>query len=147
MDNRSIDIAAANELFSLFNLSLNYDSIPLIQTSLGDTIRITGINPHPVMTGVLSFDYNGVSLNHTGSTSKLAWTELILKADNGTLYKENRTVMVGHEGAHGGRLVATGTNFFIDNWGLTGIYHEESQDSKLILQIVYWLTGVLLLSE
>ena len=147
LDNRSIDIAAANSLFSLFNLSLNYDSIPLIQTSLGDTMRITGINPHPVMTGVLSFDYNGASITNSGSATKLAWAELILKAPDGTLYKENRTVLVGHEGAHGGRLIATGTNFFIDNWGLTGVYHEESQDSKLILQIVYWLTGVLLISE
>jgi hypothetical protein len=146
LDNRSIDIASTNKLFALFNLSLNYDSIPLIQTSLGETTRITGINTHPVTTGVTAFDYNGASINNTGNAAKLAWTELILRFPNGTLYRENRTVLVADEGLHGGRVVATGTNFFIDNWGLKGIYHEESQDSKLILQIVYWLAGVLLIS-
>ena len=98
--------------------------------------------PHPITDGIDAFDYNGCSLNYTGDTYEIAWSEVNLLDENGTQYSENRTVLVGLENDNGGRLIASGSNFFLDNWALTGSYRSD-QDLLFVIQSVYWLLHTL----
>ncbi|MHA2228429.1 MAG: S8 family peptidase [Candidatus Thorarchaeota archaeon] len=144
-NNISIDIEGANSLLSRFNVSLNNDKIPGITffvNGLPNTEVITKIAEHPITDRVEKFDYNGCSLNFTGSHVELAWVLYNWLDDDGVSHQENRTVLTALEGSHGARLIVTGSNFFLDNWGINGIYAGED-DSLLMLQSVFWLLGVL----
>ncbi len=141
LPNASIDQNNANELFSLFNVTLNNDQIPSITISVNgllSTELITEMIPHTITENIDSFDYNGCSLNYSGDSFKIAWADVLLRAENGTYYHENRTVMVGFENNNTGRFIATGSNYFIDNFALSGLYKSD-QDLIFVLQIVYWL--------
>ena len=97
---------------------------------------------HVVTRMIDSFDYYGCSLNFTGDAYELAWVEIMDRYDNGTSYPANKTVLVGSENSKGGRLIATGSNFFLDNWALNDLYRSD-QNFKLVLQSVYWLLHIL----
>ena len=145
LSNASLDLNSANELFSAFNITLNYDFVPPITITINgipSTTEITQMHNHPVTAFVNSFDYNGCSLNFTGDVFELAWTEIFWTDVNDTIHKANRTVLVGLENPLGGRLVATGSNFFLDNWALNELY-RSAQDWKLVLQSLYWLIHIL----
>ena len=125
LSNDSLDFGQANRLFSQFNITLNDDQIPditIVVNGLSSTELISGLISHPITEGVDAFDYNGCSLNFTGTTY--------------------RTVLVGLENNNTGRLIATGTNFFLDNWALTGHY-KSKQDLLFVWQAVSWLLRVL----
>jgi hypothetical protein len=96
---------------------------------------------HPITELIDSFDYNGCSLNFTGDVFEIAWTDLNWVDANGTLRTDNRTVLVGLENSIGGRLIATGSNFFLDNWALNNLYRSD-QDSRFVRQSVYWLLRI-----
>jgi hypothetical protein len=85
-----------------------------------------------------AFDYNGCSLNYSGDTFEIAWKQVILQHENGTYYSEKRAVLGGIENNNSGRLIATGSNFFLDNWALENLYRSD-QDLRVVLQTVYWL--------
>jgi len=42
----------------------------------------------------------------------------------------------------GGRFVLTGTNFFIDNWGMAGLYQSNS-NHILAQKIAFWIIGMI----
>jgi len=145
LSNNSIDHNAVNDLFAAFNLTLNNDTLPVIQIVINgnpSTQLVTKMVDHVVTRMVDSFDYNGCSLNYTGDAYELAWVEIMDQFENGTLYPVNKTVLVASENSNGGRLIATGSNFFIDNWALNNMYRSD-QNFKIVLQCVYWLLHIL----
>ena len=145
LSNSSLDVSSANALFSAFNITLNYDSVPPITISfngVASTTEITKMHDHRVTAFLESFDYNGCSLNYSDNAFELAWSEIFWTDANDTIHKENRTVLVGLENPHGGRLLAAGSNFFLDNWALNNIYHSK-ENWKFTLQALYWLIHIL----
>ncbi|MFW9807443.1 MAG: S8 family serine peptidase, partial [Candidatus Thorarchaeota archaeon] len=112
MSNSSIDQSCANELFSQFNITLNDDYIPaitIIVNGVSSTELITQMIDHPITDRVDAFDFNGCSLNYSGTGFKIAWKNVILQYENGTSYSEDRAVLVGLENTAGGRLIASGS--------------------------------------
>ena len=97
---------------------------------------------HPVTYFIDNFDYSGCSLNYSGNAFKLAWSEVSWTDFNNTVHTENRTVLVGLENSNGGRLLATGSNFFVDNWALNNLY-QSTENWKLVLRILYWMVHIL----
>ncbi len=143
--NTSIDQNNANALFSQFGILLNDDHSPRITIVLGgvsSTELITEMIQHPVTGNIDAFDYYGCSLNHSGNSYEIAWTDFLLRDMNGTYYFGNRSVLVGLENDNSGRFIATGSNFFLDNWALSNLYKSD-QDLIFVLQLVYWLVRYL----
>ncbi len=145
LSNRSLDLSSANELFSAFNITLNYDAVPPITITINgipSTTEITKMHNHPVTAFLDSFDYIGCSMNFTGDVFELAWAEIFWINRHGIIQKDNRTVLVGLENPLGGRLLASGSNFFLDNWALNEQYRSD-QNWRLVLQALYWLIHIL----
>jgi hypothetical protein len=145
LSNDSLDLNSANALFSAFNMTLNYDAVPSISilvNGIASTALITEMHDHPVTGFLESFDYNGCSMNISGDAFELAWAEIFKYDENGTIYQDNVTVLAGLENTSGGRLVATGSNFFLDNWALKSLY-QSKQNWRLVLQALYWLMHIL----
>ncbi|MHA2213103.1 MAG: S8 family peptidase, partial [Candidatus Thorarchaeota archaeon] len=139
LSNSSIDVEGANMLLTRFNMTLEYDHIPSIVIYLegvASTLLVTDMASHRVTQGVDSFDFVGCSMGYSGRAHKLASVELMSSQDEVV----EHTVMVGSEWKDTGRMIGVATNFFLDNWGLHGLYQSED-NSRLILQIVYWLIG------
>ncbi|MFX1580140.1 MAG: hypothetical protein ACFFBJ_10865, partial [Promethearchaeota archaeon] len=79
--------------------------------------------------GVSGFHYSGAVVN-IGDGTRLA------------RYNHVSDVLGCKEGAGGGRIVVTGTNFFIDNYALSGQY-GPGDDARIALRIVLWTAGLL----
>jgi major intracellular serine protease len=144
LSNSSLDLESANDLFSAFNMTLNYDSIPAITIEVNGKVSTTEIVymiDHPITDFLVSFDYNGCSLNYTGDVFEIAWAEVSWLNESMIVQKENRTVLAGLENGDGGRVLATGSNFFLDNWALNDLY-LSTQNYRLALQALYWLVHV-----
>jgi hypothetical protein len=144
LSNDSINQQNANDLFSHFNLTLNNDYVPVITIEINGVVStelVTNMIDHVITRRVDSFDYSGCSLNYTGNAYEIAWTEVFYRYENLTQYTVNKTLLVASENSNGGRLIATGTNFFLDNWALNGAYRSD-QNLKLVLQSVYWLLDI-----
>ncbi|MGY5880292.1 MAG: S8 family serine peptidase [Candidatus Thorarchaeota archaeon] len=145
LTNDSLDLSSANDLFSAFNITLNYDLVPpinIIINGVTSTALIKNMHNHAVTGFLDSFDYNGCSLNFTGDVFELAWATVFVLDENEVIHQVNRTVLVGLENSKGGRLVATGSNFFLDNWALRGLY-QSNQNWRLVLQALYWQLHIL----
>jgi len=141
LSNSSIDQTHANELFSQFNITLNNDDIPLFSVAVNgveSTELITDLIQHPITENIEAFDYNGCSLNFSGNSYGIAWKDVIIQDENGTYYSDRRSVIVGLENNNSGRLIATGSNFFLDNWALSHLYRSD-QNLIFVLQTIYWL--------
>jgi len=145
LSNSSLDLSSANALFSAFNITLNYDAVPPITITfngIASTTEITKMHDHRVTAFLESFDYNGCSLNYSDNAFELAWSEIFWTDANDTIHKDNRTVLVGLENQNGGRLLSTGSNFFLDNWALNNLYKSD-ENWKFTLQALYWLIHIL----
>ncbi|MFW9908356.1 MAG: S8 family serine peptidase [Candidatus Thorarchaeota archaeon] len=126
LDNSSIDIASLNEFLNFTGISLNFDRIPNGNTP----IEISDLETHPITTGVSSFNHLGASLDITGSNATLLASFF------------GYAVLACLENNSTGRLIVAGTNFFIDNWGMRGLYSSNS-NRILALKIALWLTDLL----
>ncbi|MEM2143109.1 MAG: S8 family serine peptidase, partial [Candidatus Thorarchaeota archaeon] len=125
LSNRSLDVDSLNEFLQWSGFSLNYDTIA---TAQDDPVLVTTLMPHPVTVGVSSFDYLGASINvPVGGT--------VLATHN------TKSVLGCLENAGGGRIVVSGTNFFIDNWGMRGQY-SSLYDRTLAMNIVRWILQI-----
>jgi hypothetical protein len=145
LQNSSIDVGSANQLLNPFNVTMNYDSIPpitIIVNGIASTVAVTNLVSHNVTRNVESFDFNGCSLNCSGTCFPLAWTEVSWKDTEGIEHRANRTVLVGLESYTGSRMIVAGSNYLFDNWGISGLY-KSTQNSKLALQMILWLTGLI----
>ncbi|NWF97011.1 MAG: S8 family peptidase [Candidatus Thorarchaeota archaeon] len=121
--NSSVDLASLNNFLSWTGFEYHFNHIPY----LGDYYLIDNIVSHPITQDVSDFDYNGASLSGPVGSVTLA-------------RYGSSPVLSCLQGVSGGRIVVTGTNFFIDNWGITGNY-ESLHDDDLALNIVLWLLG------
>lgn len=143
--NQSLDLASANQMLALFGVHMNYDQIPtttITVNGIASTELVTGIHEHAVTRGIDSFDFNGCSLSYSGNAFELAWAEVNYLDEFDEIQTENRTLMIGLENEPSdSRMIVTGTNFFLDNWGIRGLY-RTTENSRLLLQIAYWLTGL-----
>ncbi|MFX1271393.1 MAG: S8 family serine peptidase [Promethearchaeota archaeon] len=125
LSNASLDVAKLNDFIDWTGYSL---SSTLVSDG-NNPVEATQVTAHIITSGVGSFDYLGAAvIEPPGAT---------------TLGRYGGNVLLSVlEDAGGGRLVVTGTNYFIDNWGINGDYSSTSND-RLSLRIVQWLVGLL----
>jgi subtilisin family serine protease len=145
MSNSSINQKEANALFSMFNVTLNDDHVPaitIVVNGVPSTEEVYQLADHPTTRWIDTIDYNGCSLNVTGDTIELAWAQVFWRDDQGNLQSETRALIAGLETPSGSRLLATGSNFWMDNWALNDRYHS-TENIKLVLQTTFWLLHML----
>jgi hypothetical protein len=126
LSNDSLDIEKINDFISWSDYSFGFTEI----AAGYDTVEVTQIAAHTITSAVGSFDYLGAPLVTVPSGSTL------LGQYSGS------TVLSSVQGVGGGRLVVTGTNFFIDNWGINELYSSTYND-RLALQIVKWISDLI----
>jgi hypothetical protein len=124
LDNNTLDVESLNDFLNWTGMSLNY---PHLITG-GSLQVVSDISAHPITSGVTDFAFSGSSLNVNSSGTVLA--------------RIGSDAVLGAMDIGEGRIVVTGTNYFIDNWGMTGEYDSNS-DAVLALKIVLWLSGLL----
>ncbi|MHA1962746.1 MAG: S8 family serine peptidase [Candidatus Thorarchaeota archaeon] len=124
LDNNTLDVESLNDFLNWTGMSLNY---PQVITG-GSLQVVSDVSAHPITTGVTDFAFSGSTLNVNSSGTVLA--------------RIGSDAVLGSMDIGGGRIVVTGTNYFIDNWGMTGEY-DSSSDAVLALKIVLWISGLL----
>ena len=122
------NITQVNDLLSFSGFELTEQEVP----SGGDPVLIEhdNLETHIIMSGITGFHYSGATLIIQGDATRLA------------SYHPLAPVLGYEEGAGGGRIVVTGTNFFIDNYALLGEY-GYGDDALLALRIVLWTAGLI----
>ncbi|RDE15708.1 MAG: hypothetical protein C4K48_03305 [Candidatus Thorarchaeota archaeon] len=122
----SLNVLALNDFLSWTGFSLTSMEVPS-----GDTpALISNINPHIITSGVSAFHYLGATMQ--------------IPADGHTLaYYGGMRIMGYKEDAGGGKIVVTGSNFMLDNWGLLGEYGTPNDNALLTLRIVLWCADLL----
>ncbi len=142
LDNASASVNAVNQLLGQFNITMNTDFVPWIRWRINGretTEIIKMFEPHSITLNVNAIDYVGASFNYTGSVFPLAWAKVRLIDAEDHVYYVNRSVIVAAENPMGGRLVAAGSNYFVDNWGLLNMYSTGSDNTRLAAQLMMWL--------
>jgi hypothetical protein len=120
-----LDTASLNSFLSWSGFSIGLTTYPLS----GSVGVVDDIETHPIADGVPQFDYLGAEI-----TVPVAGVELA--------YLSGRTVLGALQGPGGGRMVVTGTNYFVDNWAFAGEYSTTYNDD-LSSNIVFWLVNLL----
>ncbi|MFQ5832633.1 MAG: S8 family serine peptidase [Candidatus Thorarchaeota archaeon] len=126
LSNESLNVARLNNFIDWSGYSFDFDEI----SDNIDPVEVTQVTPHTITSNVGSFDFLGARLSTTPAGSVALGRYM------------GFTVLSGQQGAGGGRLVVTGTNFFIDNWGINGLY-SSSHNDVLALQIVDWISDLI----
>ena len=140
LSNESLNIREANRLIAPYGVQFNYDRVPSFVISVNGkigTYLATNITKHKITSGVYSFDYYGSSLNITGNATALAFAKVNQTSD-GIHYVVTYPTLLAALNVSNGRVVITGTNFFIDNYGMTAHYSSH-YDKTLALNIIEWL--------
>ncbi|MFX1561223.1 MAG: hypothetical protein ACFFBL_11595, partial [Promethearchaeota archaeon] len=91
---------------------------------------IDTLDSHIITTGLIGFHYVGATINIPANGTRLA------------RFNPTAPVLGCREGVGGGRIVVTGTNYFIDNYALLGEY-GHGDDALLAYRIVLWTAGLL----
>jgi len=124
----TLNVTSLNEFLGWTGFSLNPSQVPN-----GDTPTVINhIDSHIITSGISGFHYLGATINIPTDGYTLA------------LYSLNMPVLGYKEGAQGGKIVVTGSNFMLDNYGLLGLYDGPADDALLALRIVLWCAGVLI---
>jgi hypothetical protein len=119
------NITQVNDFLTFTGFELTDVEVP----SGSNPALITDLKNHTITDGVSGFHYDGAILN--------------VPLANSLAYYPPASPVIGFmEGPGGGRIVVTGTNFFIDNYGLLGEY-GDGDDALIALRIVLWITGQL----
>jgi len=119
------NITQVNDFLSFTSFVLTAAEVP----SGSDPVFIDDLESHIITAGVTGFHYHGAILN-------------IPFANRLASYSPAAPVMGYEENPSGGRIVVTGTNFFIDNYALLGEY-GEGDNALIALKIVLWTAGLL----
>ena len=91
---------------------------------------IDKLDTHIITSGISGFHYLGATLN--------------IPFDGHRLARYGGMAVLGYkEGAGGGKLVITGSNYMLDNYGMLGLYSGAADNDLLALRIVLWCTGML----
>jgi len=123
----TLNVTSLNEFLGWTGFSLNPSQVPS-----GDTPTVIDmIEPHIITSGISGFHYLGATLDIPGDGHELA--------------RYNGMPVLGYkEGTQGGKLVITGSNFMLDNYGLLGLYDGPADNALLALRVVLWCAGVLI---
>jgi hypothetical protein len=101
-----------------------------LPSSGSDPILVDNLDPHIITSGVGGFHYLGATIT--------------IPADGDHLAQYGGMPVMGYkEGAGGGKLVITGTNYLLDNYAFLGEY-GEADDALIALRIVLWTAGLLI---
>jgi hypothetical protein len=126
LSNLSINATALNEFLSWTGFALSSLKIP----EGSSPMLIDSVDPHIITSGVSSFDYLGATL--------------IIPIDGHRLAHDGVYPVLGYKvGANEGKIVVSGSNFMLDNYGMLGLYSGVDDNALLALRIVLWCTGKL----
>ena len=127
LSNSSLNATALNEFLDWTGFALTAFEVPY-----GDyPTLIDDIDPHIITSGINGFHYLGATITIPIDGHRLA------------RYDSSSVVMGYKEGAEGGKLVVTGSNFMLDNYGMLGLYDGADNNVLLALRIVLWCAGML----
>ena len=126
LSNSSINATALNEFLDWTGFAFTASRVPN-----GDIpTLIDMIDPHIITSGINGFHYLGATIS--------------IPIDGFTLAYFNSSAVMGcKEGTEGGKLVVTGSNFMLDNYGILGLYDGANNNALLGLRIVLWCAGLL----
>jgi hypothetical protein len=127
LSNATTNATALNEFLSWTGFSFTGNEVPYGNSPV--LIPKENIEPHVITSGVNGFDYLGAT---------------ILILDGHTLARYGAMPILGYkEGVGGGKIVVTGSNFMLDNWGLHNEYSATNDNARLVYRIVLWCAGKL----
>ena len=121
------NITQVNDFLSFTGFELTATEVP----SGTNPVLIDELDTHIITSGVSGFHYLGAEINIPLDGVRLA------------RYSPSTPVMGAKEGVGGGKIVVTGTNFFIDNFALLGEY-GVGDNALIALRIVLWTAGLLI---
>ncbi len=129
LSDSTLNVTALNEFlnwtgFSFTNIEVPNDTSPA---------SIDTLNAHIITSGISAFDYLGATLDVPGDGQWLARYQGM----------PGMPVMGCKEGTNGGKLVVSGSNFMLDNYGQLGLYNGDDDNALLALRIVLWCAGEL----
>ncbi|MBY8998397.1 MAG: S8 family serine peptidase [Candidatus Thorarchaeota archaeon] len=119
------NITQVNDFLSFTGFELTAVEVP----SGTDPALIVDLENHIITSGLSGFHYLGATLN-------------IPLANRLASFHPAATVMGYKESVGGGKIVVTGTNFFIDNYALLGEY-GVGDNALIAYRIVLWTAGLL----
>jgi hypothetical protein len=121
------NITEVNDFLSFSGFGLNTVERP----SGSNPALVSNINSHIITSSVTGFHYSGATVHVPVDGTWL-----------GRFLQPTADALGCKEGPGGGRIVVTGTNFFIDNYGLSGQYEQygTGNDALLALRIVLWIS-------
>jgi hypothetical protein len=124
------NITEVNDFLSFSGFGLN----PVERPSGSNPALVSNINSHIITSSVTGFHYSGATVHVPVDGTWL-----------GRFLQPTADALGCKEGPGGGRIVVTGTNFFIDNYGLSGQYEQygTGNDALLALRIVLWISDQL----
>lgn len=128
LSNSSLNVSGLNEFLNWTGFSLSSFQVP----SGSNPAVIDRIDIHIITSGVNYFHYLGATIQIPTDGERLAWYDMF-----------GMPVMGCKESTSNGRIVVTGSNFMVDNYGLLGLYDGPNDNALLALRIVLWCTGML----
>ena len=127
LSDSSTNISALNDFLSWTGFSFTANEVPTGNTPT----LIDSLDNHIITDGVNGFDYLGATIQIPVDGSRLA-------------RYGGMSVMGYKEGVGGGKIVVTGSNYMLDNWGLLDQYSTANDNALLVYKIVLWCAGKLL---
>jgi hypothetical protein len=120
------NITQVNDFLSFTGFELTAAEVPSGTTPT----LIDDLESHIITSGISGFHYLGATMTILGDGEWLA------------RYPPSAPVLGYEESVGGGKIVVTGTNYFIDNYALSGEY-GPGDDALIALRIVLWTAGLL----
>ena len=123
----SLNMTSLNEFLDWTGFAITSSEVP------GGSVPtlIDTIDPHIITSGISGFHYLGAIIDLPDDGYRLA-------------HYGGLSVLGCKEGAQGGKIVVTGSNFMLDNYGLLGLYDGPDDNALLALHIVLWCAGKLI---
>jgi hypothetical protein len=120
------NLSEVNDFLSWTGFSIMDTEIP---SSGDDPVFVDNLDTHIITSGVTGFHYLGA--------------RIFIPVDGDRLARYQMMPVMGYkEGAGGGKLVVTGSNYLIDNYAFLGEY-GDGDDALMALRIVLWTAGLL----
>jgi len=147
------ELSEVNRLVHNFNISVDDLTVPYEFVIDGEGTPnielITNLSTtHEITDDVYSFDYFGAALNITGDNAEaIAWGTISVEVDLSTIeFSIPVAATFVSTNNSEGRVCITGSNFFLDNWGINDVYTSSSQNDLFLTRIVEWITNTTLSS-
>lgn len=129
LSNSSINVTSLNTFLNWTGFTFTSYQVPSGNTPT----LIDRIDSHIITSGINAFHYLGATITIPIDGHRLA------RFDIGDL-----PLMGYKEGVQGGKLVITGSNFMLDNYGMLGLYNGAADNAQLALRIVLWCADMLI---